>query len=89
MANQNRRITRDIKSATKKLKRGEIPYPPTRNQTSPLGEEQFWEYMKDHRKDVEVDIKRRSNDSSRRGRKRRLQLTQELASLDQLLNEQA
>ena len=84
MANQNRRITRAIKGAVKKLKRGEIPFPPDPKVASPGEEEQFIEEMKCHRRRLQSQLDRLSFDTSRRGHKRRLQISAELDRLKEL-----
>lgn len=85
MANQHRRITRAIKGAIKKLKRGEIPFPPTPQIASAAEEEQFIKDMECYRQDVQADLKRLSADSSRAGHKKRLRLNQQLSSIEEVL----
>ena len=87
MANQPRRITRIIKGAVKKLKRGEIPFPPPPTVASPEEEKQFIEEMKLHRRRLQADVERLSSDSSRRGHKKRLRLDEELVRLEELLKD--
>ena len=85
MANQNRRITRAIKGAVKKLKRGEIPFPPPPATMPAAEEEQFWKEMERQRQNAKENLKRLSADSSRAGHKKRLRLDQQLTSLEELL----
>jgi hypothetical protein len=84
MANQNRRITRAIKGAVKKLKGGEIPFPPDPKVASPKEEKHFIEGMKRHRRWLQSRLDRLSADASRRGHKRRLQISAELDRLKEL-----
>jgi hypothetical protein len=84
MANQNRRITRAIKGAVKKLKRGEVPFPPDPKVASPEEEKQFIEEMKRHRQWLQSQLDRLSSDGSRRGHKRRLQISAELDRIREL-----
>jgi hypothetical protein len=86
MASQNRRITRVIKGAVKKLKRGEIPFPPAPTMISAAEEEEFWKGMESRRQAIRADLKRLSADSSRAGHKRRLRLDEELVRIEELLN---
>jgi hypothetical protein len=84
MANQNRRITRAIKAAVKKLKRGEIPFPPDPKVASSEESKQFIEEMRRHRRWLQSQLDRLSSDGSRRGHKRRLQISAELDRLKEL-----
>ena len=85
MANEHRRITRAIKGAIKKLKRGEIPVPPPPTVASPEEEKQFIQEMKLHRRRLQADLEKLSSDSSRRGHKKRLRLDEELIRLGEFL----
>ena len=84
MANIHRRIERQIRAALKKLKRGEIPYPPPPTQATPEEEAQWVERLRERRRTVLAEIERLSRDGSRRGHKRRLRLDQERAVLESL-----
>ena len=84
MANQNRRITRIIRGAVKNLKRGETPFPPDPAVASPEEEKQFMERMKVHRRWLQSEVERLSSDGSRRGHKRRLQISAELERLNEM-----
>jgi hypothetical protein len=85
VANIHRRLERQIRAAVKKLKRGEIPFPPPPRATSQAEEEQFIKAMEDRRRTVLANRERLSEDSSRAGHKKRLRLDQELVTLDELL----
>src|SRR5712692_6985257 len=74
VANQHRRIERQIKGAIKKLKRGEIPFPPAPRQMSAAEEEPFIKEMRSYRRNLQAETKRLSADSSRAGHKKRLRL---------------
>ena len=84
MANQQRRIERQIKAAIKKLKRGETPFPPPPGEMSAAEEEQFTKEMESYRRNLEADVERLSADSSRAGHKKRLRLDQQLAQIQLL-----
>ena len=85
MANIHRRIERQIRAAVKKLKRGEIPFPPPPRQVSAAEEQQFIEEMKRYRRTLQLGIESLSSDSSRAGHKKRLALDQQLVSIEELL----
>ena len=85
MANEHRRVERQIKGAIKKLKGGEIPFPPTSNKMSAAEEEQFWKGMENYQRIVQANSKRLSTDSSRAGHKKRLRFDQQLSSIGELL----
>ncbi len=88
MANEHRRVERLIKGVVKKLKRGEIPFPPPAPQQMSTAEEaQFKKELERHRQGVQVNLKRLSVDSSRAGHKKRLRLDQELLSLEEILKQ--
>ena len=84
MANQNRRIDRQIRASVKKLKKGEIPDSPAKASATPDEEAQFVAAMRVRRGQIQQEIQRLSSDSSRRGHKRRLQLDDELIRLNSL-----
>ena len=86
MANQNRRIKRQIKAAVKKLKRGEIPYPPPPTTATTEEEAQFITEIERYRRTIQTNIQRLSADSSRAGHKKRLGLDDQLVSIEKLLN---
>jgi len=86
VANQNRRIKRQIKAAVKKLKRGEIPYPPPPTTATPEEEAQFITEIERYRRTIQTNIQRPSADSSRAGHKKRLGLDDQLVSIEKLLN---
>ena len=84
MANQHRRITRAIKGAVKKLKRGEIPFPPEPTTMSAADEQQFWKEIEHRRQAVHARLTALSADTSRRGHKERLRLDEEQRHIDEL-----
>jgi len=85
MAKLHRRIERQIKGAVKKLKRGEVPFPPPPQQMSAAEQEQFWTEMAYRKRAVQANLKSLSTDSSRAGHKKRLRLDAELSRIDELL----
>ena len=85
MANIHQRIERQIKAAVKKLKRGEIPFPPPSRTMSAAEEQQFIEEMKRYRRTLQLRYERLSADSSRAGHKERLRLDEELVRIEEFL----
>jgi len=86
MANaKDRQITRLIRGAVKRLKRGEIPVEPPPRQMSAEESRHFVEGLKVHRRSLQAQRKRLQFDASRRGYKRFLQVDAEIERLDRVL----
>jgi hypothetical protein len=85
VANQHRRIKRVIRGAIKKVKSGEIPYPPPPKKVSAEQGAEFMQAMERRRERVLSELERISDDSSSAAHKKRLRLDQELSSLEGLL----
>ncbi len=84
MANQHRRIKRQVRAAVKKLMKGEIPLPPEPAAVSPEDEAEFWAEMDERQRFVKASVDRLATDGSRAGHKKRLRLDAELVSLEAL-----